>query len=128
MRQSFSIVLIVLLTWQPLFKAGFFLYWKVNQSFIARSLCENREKVEMQCNGKCYLKKQLKKLDKTNSDTNRSAPAIINLKSLDLFVIPSLALNLVLDAVLLDIKHPICGIQDLLFGQQPLLFRPPEFG
>jgi len=37
------------------------LEYKVNFSYIASVLCENRDKPEMHCNGKCHLKKQLKK-------------------------------------------------------------------
>ncbi len=38
-----------------------FLNFQVNQSFIARTLCENRTAPDLQCNGKCYLKKQFQK-------------------------------------------------------------------
>lgn len=31
-----------------------------NQEFIAQNLCENVEKPELECNGKCYLTKKLK--------------------------------------------------------------------
>ncbi len=34
------------------------------QATIAKTLCENRDKPKMQCNGKCYLAKQLKKEEK----------------------------------------------------------------
>ncbi|WP_276088068.1 hypothetical protein [Pedobacter sp. JY14-1] len=40
----------------------FFVYaeFVVNQKYIAAALCENRDKPEMHCNGKCYLMKKLK--------------------------------------------------------------------
>lgn len=31
----------------------------LNREFIAATLCENRDMPEMQCDGKCYLRKQL---------------------------------------------------------------------
>lgn len=37
--------------------AGF----KINQQYIAATLCENRDKPSMHCNGQCYLRKQLNK-------------------------------------------------------------------
>jgi hypothetical protein len=37
------------------------LKYKIDQAYIARVLCENRAKPEVQCNGKCYLRKQLQK-------------------------------------------------------------------
>ncbi|WP_317164542.1 hypothetical protein [Chryseobacterium sp. POL2] len=35
--------------------------YMVNYDFIVQNLCENREKPEMMCNGKCYLSKELAK-------------------------------------------------------------------
>ncbi len=33
----------------------------LNQDYIAKVLCINKEEPEIQCNGKCYLMKQIKK-------------------------------------------------------------------
>jgi hypothetical protein len=33
--------------------------FKVNQEFIAKTLCINRDKPEMQCKGKCHLTKKI---------------------------------------------------------------------
>ena len=43
----------------------FFVYaeFKANQKYIAASLCENRDKPQMHCNGKCYLMKKLKEAE-----------------------------------------------------------------
>ncbi|MBZ0326985.1 MAG: hypothetical protein K8F54_05225 [Altibacter sp.] len=41
----------------------------VNYNYIIEKLCENRDKPEMQCNGKCYLSKQLSKEAK-DAETN----------------------------------------------------------
>ncbi|PSL45626.1 hypothetical protein CLV51_104332 [Chitinophaga niastensis] len=40
----------------------------LNQQYIAANLCENRNKPEMHCNGKCHLKKQLNEEDKKNQE------------------------------------------------------------
>ncbi len=37
-----------------------FLGFEANQNYIAKELCENRNKPELHCNGKCYLMKKLK--------------------------------------------------------------------
>jgi len=37
--------------------------FKLNQKYIARTLCENRDKPEMHCNGKCYLAKKIKQAE-----------------------------------------------------------------
>lgn len=43
----------------------FFIYveFKANQKYIAAALCENRDKPQMHCNGKCYLMKKLKEAE-----------------------------------------------------------------
>jgi hypothetical protein len=38
-----------------------FIEYELNKKYIAEVLCENKDKPEMHCNGKCHLKKQLKK-------------------------------------------------------------------
>ena len=40
----------------------------VNQDLIAEELCENKDKPEMECNGKCYLKKELEKDEERKTD------------------------------------------------------------
>jgi hypothetical protein len=43
----------------------------LNQSEITELFCINKDKPEMQCNGKCHLKKQFDELaDKADSPTN----------------------------------------------------------
>ena len=41
----------------------YFVYvgFEFNKNYIAATLCENRDKPVLQCNGKCYLSKQLKR-------------------------------------------------------------------
>lgn len=37
------------------------LEYLANYDYIAKELCENKEKPELECNGKCHLKKELAK-------------------------------------------------------------------
>ena len=46
-----------------LIEFGIFLDFKINQDFIARVLCINKENEASKCNGKCYLAAQLKKVE-----------------------------------------------------------------
>ena len=48
-----------------------------NYDYIANALCENRDKPYLECNGKCYLQKQLKKNDFNDShEHNSTIPSI----------------------------------------------------
>lgn len=44
--------------------------FNLNKEYISKSLCENRNKPSKKCNGKCYLKKQLKKVQDTEQGSS----------------------------------------------------------
>ncbi len=48
-----------------------------NYAYISTVLCENKDKPQMHCNGKCYLAKQVKKSSEQNSKQN----SYVNLKN-----------------------------------------------
>jgi hypothetical protein len=52
-----------------------------NKDYIARNLCENRDKPKMHCDGKCCLKKKLAKegKDQAPSPRNQRSDEAINL-------------------------------------------------
>jgi hypothetical protein len=56
-------------------------YYRVNQDYIAKNLCENRDKPKMNCNGQCYLVKQLiaaeEKEQKSNSERLEKMPEVV---------------------------------------------------
>jgi hypothetical protein len=45
--------------------------YMIRKDYIATTLCENRDKPEMKCAGKCYLKKQLKKVNGSTGTKSR---------------------------------------------------------
>ncbi len=50
--------------------------YHANYDYIANVLCENRDKPYLECNGKCYLEKQLKKANHNNHDHKSTIPQI----------------------------------------------------
>ncbi|MBL7797657.1 MAG: hypothetical protein JNJ90_14260 [Saprospiraceae bacterium] len=48
-----------LIAGQAFYNAGVVVYWLANRAAIATTLCENRDKPELECDGKCYLKKKI---------------------------------------------------------------------
>lgn len=96
MFRLISILLILSLSFQSLVKLGIFTWYQLNKEYVANNLCENRNKPQLKCNGKCYLKKQLKKAD-VNSDSNKSTTnneriGLLECVLPDSFVIPRLFL------------------------------------
>ncbi|WP_245967136.1 hypothetical protein [Ulvibacterium marinum] len=67
---SFFIFLYVLAMLRPVFPLFEYI---VDQDYIAEFLCINKEKVEMQCNGKCYL---MQRLNEQNEEKKQNLPKI----------------------------------------------------
>ncbi len=59
-----SIVLIAAIVVQVLGKFIVLAHYALNKEAITKTLCVNKNKPKMHCNGKCHLKKQLSKEDK----------------------------------------------------------------
>lgn len=55
---------------QCFLQLGIVTYYELNKNYIAHNLCENRDKPQLKCCGKCYLHKQLKKADATDNPQN----------------------------------------------------------
>ena len=72
MKRFLAIFLLIAISYQFVAKMGIIAWYNANRDYVAANLCENRSKPQMHCNGKCYLKKQLKKVD-DNTD-NKQAP------------------------------------------------------
>jgi len=50
--------------------------YHANYDYISSVLCENRDKPYLECNGKCYLEKQLKKINNDSHDHKSTIPQI----------------------------------------------------
>jgi hypothetical protein len=60
-----------------------YLSYKLNYNYIAKVLCENKDKPQMNCKGKCHLNKELKKAAEEESQKNKS-----QLKGIEIEEIP----------------------------------------
>lgn len=57
------------LSFQCLIKLGLISYYSLNIEYIINELCENKDKPELKCNGKCYLKKKMGEADKAEKQS-----------------------------------------------------------
>ncbi|WP_420149118.1 hypothetical protein [Spirosoma sp.] len=59
---------------------GTIAYYHANKEYIARVLCQNRDKPQLHCDGQCYLAKQLKaqqdKQDKETTERVQNTPIL----------------------------------------------------
>lgn len=68
MRTFFAYFFLILILW-PSWRMGLVWVWfKANQTFIAKELCINRDRPELSCNGKCFLMTKMKEVHRQGHD------------------------------------------------------------
>jgi len=55
--------------------------YAVNYDYIVKNLCENKKVIELDCKGKCFVKKELAKSEKQSSNSQN-----VNISGLDVFL------------------------------------------
>ena len=66
--KKIAIIITILFLAKPILPL--FDYW-VNYKYIVNELCKNQDKPELECNGKCHLKKELAKAATEESSTSK---------------------------------------------------------
>jgi len=69
-KRFFTYLLLLLFSIQTFETAFIVLNFKINQDLFAE-ICENKDKPEMECNGKCHLKKQIKEQEENKSKNDQ---------------------------------------------------------
>src|SRR4051812_41024421 len=71
LKKSTALILLLAFIAMVFSPAFVFLDFYANQNYIAKNLCENRDKPMMHCCGKCILKKKLQEEEKRNQEEQR---------------------------------------------------------
>jgi len=58
-KKCFVLILLIVLAVRPIFYVGNVLYYQTHINEIVEKYCVNKEKPQLQCNGKCHLAKQI---------------------------------------------------------------------
>ncbi|GAB4047406.1 hypothetical protein [Spirosoma litoris] len=79
--RTFVLYILLFATLLPMVSPwGIIAHYQLNKEYIARVLCENRDKPQLHCDGKCYLAKQLKtqqeKQDKETTERVQNSPVM----------------------------------------------------
>jgi len=69
MKKGFTILLAFTILSQSMVYTAIGIYFHLNRNYIAQQLCENRGNPQLHCNGQCYLARQLKKAEESESKT-----------------------------------------------------------
>lgn len=92
--------------------------------YIKNELCVNKDKPELECNGKCHLKKEMAHASDTKTEKNK-----VNFASAELQIMYYQALEMI-SAVVFNpyrIKNDRAVTSLYSFSFSNLLFRPPVF-
>ena len=115
-----SLILIMALSFQCLIKIGLISYYSLNIEYIIQELCENKDKPELNCKGKCYLKKKMADADKAEKQSSEifkqiEFPVFITLTNL----------SLIADYILIENSLPV---NKNLYSHNPnfKIFHPPS--
>lgn len=120
MKRIVAIQLLLIILFQCSFKTAITVSFFMNKDYIARILCINKDKPRLNCNGKCYLQKQLEKEKKSELPI----PGISKDKTETIFILSSDIFHVVNNT-----KYTVCeneppAIQGRQFSRE--IFHPPS--
>lgn len=121
MHRLTAIFLIFLYTVAMLRPISPFIEYALNYEYISEILCINKENTEMNCDGKCYLTKELNK----QSEENKTNATLINLEEYPIGFIHIISLEeeqLIKERTTKNTEY--CKNYHLLISKN--FFRPPK--
>lgn len=94
----------------------------INKDYIAEFLCVNKDKVELECEGKCYL---MQKLEQQNDEKRQHLPKIA-MEEYPIGFVSLISLNITMGKEL--VEHPSLNYHNLYcFIFLNNSFHPPNF-
>jgi len=125
MKNIMVYVLVVLMSLPAFTGVATYISWRINQDYIAKYLCENKDKKELKCKGKCHLMKNLKK-----SEQQENLPLPLKLKELNLqpYIYSELQfLSVLVDMPVIDYKGISYQKRFKISTYCKNIFTPPDF-
>lgn len=107
---------------QVLYQGIVFSSYFANKAYIAAVLCVNKDKPQLQCEGKCYLKKQLSKTDTPESN---SAGLTLKLETSP-FTAPLFAVQKVMAFFSTTTGYGTFQESSYRYSYHPACFHPPQ--
>ncbi len=123
LRRALALLTLIVFVIPLLSKVYTYVDFKLNQDFIAKVLCINKDKPSTKCEGACYLSQQLKKTeDQESSEFPNSSQRTIEIQ---LFVAEENSLLPEYLDVMLKAKIA-CYKQDYAYKHIKKVFHPPQ--
>jgi hypothetical protein len=119
MSRTISLFLILALGFQCLSKLSLIAYYNINIEYIIQELCENKDKPQLNCKGKCYLKK---KLNEANKSEEQAAGSLKRLE-LPVFICNSFDFKIIQYSDITILPNYLKDLYSLSLSE--LIFHPP---
>lgn len=125
LKKTVAILLLACLLCQCSVQLGILAWYNLNRSYVAAVLCENKSKPELNCCGKCYLRKQMKKTEEGTQEPGKGAPSrSVRLEIPEFIVAEAFQLPVALPVA--DIVYPPAATPQLIFRPAGDTFHPPS--
>ena len=116
-----AFVVVAVIMSQTIAKFVIVIDYQVNKEFITKTLCENKAKPTMHCNGKCHLKKQLEKQEKKEKPVNTSK------EKFEIQFLSDKTVELDVESVFFEERTFVSFYNnDLAFNDLRSIFQPPQ--
>lgn len=123
MKFIYSILFIGYMVFRPLIPLA---EYAVNYDYIVNTLCVNKTKPELHCNGKCYLSKELAKANNETESTPFNKIKNSGQKILDMYTLPEITeVTITGKITFFNFKFIYETAYSFLFLKH--IFKPPVF-
>ncbi len=122
LKQMLCVILVAVVLLQSLGKTIVLANYEINKEYISKVLCVNKSKPKMHCNGKCHLKKELKKAEKRE----QSSSATIEKMEIQLFSTSSDIFQLSTTFILVNSNMLFNYSNHLSDKHLTSIFHPPQ--
>lgn len=121
LKRSISIFLLLAMISGQFSRVFVYAGFELNKSFIVKELCENRSRPELNCNGKCFLKKKLQAAEEKERKQERESQRNRYQETLP----PRFELPTPFRTAKLQTVYPIGTTQDTI-ERPSSIFQPPK--
>ena len=126
MRNALVYLLFVATLLPAVSQWGTIAYYHANKDYIARVLCENRDRPQLHCDGQCFLAKKLKATqDKQDKETTER---VQNMPTLSLFCNDLVQFSFAPIALTALVKPVFMYRLPAYFAPLASVFHPPGIG
>jgi hypothetical protein len=123
-KKLLAAILLILFVFQWVYPATFTIWFFANRAAIAAKYCENKQRPQLHCDGKCFLAKKLQALDAKQANTENAALRNVWVETQPCIVQESFHPGFPYKVI--NIDQPVHQPEDYRYTFVSILLRPPS--